>query len=239
MDANEALAAITKLNESALAEQRQLAKGEKGDRGPAGIGIPGKDGRDGKDAPIPKVKIGSVEHGDEAQVKVHEADGFFVFDFVLPRGARGAKGDSIVGPKGESIVGPKGQSIRGPRGETGVTPTIRVGSVVVGDEASVTAVQNEDGSLATFNFTLPRPKDGSVGATGAPGKDGLSEEEIRNIVTATVIEAMRGAGVMNEHARKLIEIRAKLKKKMANATARHIGEIQDLVGEVDRLFDQG
>ena len=39
-----------------------------------------------------------------------------------PKGARGAKGDSITGPRGEkgdSITGPKGNTVKGPRGNDG------------------------------------------------------------------------------------------------------------------------
>lgn len=237
-DINEALKAISKRT-SAFNEEK--AAEIKGDPGP--IGPPGRDGRDGRDgapAPLPKIKIGTVTTGDEAQATVREADGTFIFNFVLPRGERGPVGrtgnpgsDGATGPKGDTIKGD-----RGPRGDTGTTPRIRIGTVSVGEAASVAVNQSEDGSVAVLNFVLPKAKDGDPGVAGTPGVDGMSADEIHQFVAQTIIEVLQDVGVSNAHVARLVAVRAALKKKINQANARHVGEISDLVGQVDHMFDQ-
>jgi hypothetical protein len=74
-----------------------------GPAGKDGKSIVGPAGRDGRDANDPKVAVGNVVSGDKASVTVHEQDGVFVFDFVLPKGDVGATGaaSTVPGPKGD------------------------------------------------------------------------------------------------------------------------------------------
>lgn len=238
---NDISAALEAIKKSVSSFDEEKAEAIKGDRGP--IGPPGRDGKDGRDgapAPLPKIKVGRVETGDEAKASVRETDGIFIFDFVLPRGDRGPIGktgnsgiDGATGPKGDTIKGD-----RGPRGDTGATPRIRIGTVSVGEAASVAVNQSEDGSVAILNFVLPKAKDGEPGTAGTPGVDGMSADEIHQFVAQTIIEVLQDVGVSNAHVARLVAVRAALKKKINQANARHIGEISDLVGQVDRLFDQ-
>lgn len=236
-DISKALAAITARNNSIQEEKAELARGPAGPRGEIG-----PSGKDGAPAPPPKVQVGLVQVGDQAKVTVREIKpGSFEFDFVLPRAERGPAGrDGSPGKDGLSIKGDPGrdgESICGPQGPPGEAPEIKVGDVTAGENPAVFAHKLDYGKKIVLDFTIPKGKDG-VGIQGPAGKDGLNEDDIRTIVRDTIIDTLKDVGVSNAHVARLVAVRAILKKKLNQATARHIGEIRDLVGEVDRLFDQ-
>src|SRR6266566_8100353 len=98
----------------------------------------------------------------------------------IERGERGPKGDrgedsTIPGPPGppgeDSTIpgppGPPGQSTVGPAGKNGRDVKIAVGSVSVGETASV-SLREKDG-MQFLDFVLPR---GEQGPQGVAGKDG-------------------------------------------------------------------
>lgn len=87
--------------------------------GPSGVnGANGTDGTNGRDA---VVRIGTVSSGDIARVtQRQDVDGATIFDFVFPRGERGADGVGIVGP-----VGPAGASVKGEPGRDADEAAVR------------------------------------------------------------------------------------------------------------------
>ncbi|VVB53000.1 Uncharacterised protein [uncultured archaeon] len=233
---SEALKAIQTQTDELQRQKTELARGPKGDRGEPGIG---KDGRDGIS---PKLTIGQVSSGDNPHAEIRNlGEGIFELNLVLPRGERGEKGEAstIQGPAGRdsSVPGPAGRdgvSVKGPKGDAGSMPEVRVGQVSIGD-AAVKAKPFERGVI--LDFTLPKAKDGVDGKQGDPGRSGFSEDEIRTIVTETIIKTLSDVGVISEQAEKLIRVRTELKRKLHEVDARHISEISDFVKRVDRIFE--
>lgn len=101
-----------------------------GPRGPAG-----------KDAPPPRIVIGAVTSGDQADAKIRTVDGTFFLDLCLPRGSDGRDGFS---------------NIPGPRGRDGADTltTIAVGQLVSGREAM--ASLRHEGDVVILDLVLPR-----------------------------------------------------------------------------------
>lgn len=106
----------------------------------------------------------------------------------IPKGDRGAPGRdgiSIRGEKGETgavgqpgrdsmVPGEKGEKgDRGDVGQPGRTPELSVGSVIVGETASVVLSGAVEKPL--LNFVIPRGERGFTGMPGAKGKDGSHE----------------------------------------------------------------
>lgn len=86
----------------------------KGPQGPQGN--TGPQGTDGKSATVSVGKVTTSEPGTDAQITNSGTENAAVFDFVIPRGETGPKGDTGErGPVGET--GPQG--LQGERGETG------------------------------------------------------------------------------------------------------------------------
>ena len=86
----------------------------KGPQGPQGN--TGPQGTDGKSATVSVGKVTTSEPGADAQITNSGTENAAVFDFVIPRGETGPKGDTGErGPIGET--GPQG--LQGERGETG------------------------------------------------------------------------------------------------------------------------
>lgn len=96
------------------------------------------------------VRVGTTttgEPGTDAVVTNSGTNQNAVFDFVIPRGAKGDKGDK--GDKGETgDTGPQG-----PQGAAGKAATIQVGDVSTGDVASVTNVGTDTDAI--FDFVFP------------------------------------------------------------------------------------
>lgn len=114
---------------------------------------------DGKSA---KVKIPKGERGPAGR------------DGISIRGEKGDKGD--VGPAGRdsTVAGPKGE--KGETGETGsrgLTPKLSIGSVIVGETASVILSGTPEEPI--LNFVLPRGERGIQGVAGSDGKHGNHE----------------------------------------------------------------
>lgn len=87
----------------------------------------GPPGKQGKDAPPPRIVIGTVSSGEQADDKIRKADGTFFLYLCLPRGADGRDGFSdIPGP-----VGPAGRN-----GRNGVDGRVVIGQVVDGSAPS-------------------------------------------------------------------------------------------------------
>lgn len=86
-------------------------------KGPQGLqGNTGPQGIDGKSATVSVGKVTTSEPGTDAQITNSGTENAAVFDFVIPRGETGPKGDTGErGPVGET--GPQG--LQGERGETG------------------------------------------------------------------------------------------------------------------------
>ena len=86
-------------------------------KGPQGAqGNTGPQGTDGKSATVSVGKVTTSEPGTDAQITNIGTENTAVFDFVIPRGETGPKGDTGErGPIGET--GPQG--LQGERGETG------------------------------------------------------------------------------------------------------------------------
>jgi len=86
-------------------------------------GIPGDRGEKGIPGPEPRIRIGSVVSGDDAQVELRRSGDFYELNLTLPCGKDGKDGKSIVGPQGPQGAsgrdGKDGESIRGDVGPAG------------------------------------------------------------------------------------------------------------------------
>lgn len=121
---------------------------------------------------------------DVVTLRVGEAE----MKVKIPKGDRGLPGRdgiSIRGEKGETgAVGQPGRDSmvpgeKGEKGDTGSvgqpgrTPELSVGSVIVGETASVVLSGGVEKPL--LNFVIPRGERGFAGLPGAKGKDGSHE----------------------------------------------------------------
>ena len=117
------------------------AKGDTGNTGPKG-----DTGNTGTAATIAAGTTTTGAPGSSASVTNSGSSSAATFDFTIPRGDVGAKGDT---------------------GNTGAAATVTAGTTTTGAPGSSAAVVNSGStSAAVFDFTVPR---GDVGATGAPG----------------------------------------------------------------------
>ena len=106
----------------------QGPQGEKGDTGEQGI--PGQDGTPGAAATIQVGSVTTGEPGTQASVVNAGDANAAVFNFTIPRGEKGEKGDTgAQGPQGEKgdtgAQGPQGEKgDPGPQGEPGSDATV-------------------------------------------------------------------------------------------------------------------
>ena len=112
-----------------------------------------------------------------------------------PQGVPG-KDSTIPGPPG-----PPGQSIVGPAGKNGRDVKIAVGSVIVGETASV-SLREKDG-VQFLDFTLPRGEQGATGRgeqgpQGIPGQNGVTAEKVVNLVRDASEVLQRFAALQKE-----------------------------------------
>ena len=134
----------------------QGVKGDQGDVGPTGP--------QGTAATIAVGTVTASAPGGEAKVTNAGSVNAAVFDFVLPRGATGPKGD-------QGAPGQTGQ--QGAAGKDGAAATIAVGTVSTlapGSNATVTNVGTSN--AAKFNFGIPRGDKGVKGDQGDVGPTG-------------------------------------------------------------------
>lgn len=139
-----------------------------GPAGPQGAqGPKGEDGQPGPAGQAATITVGSTTTGapgTQAQVTNAGNENAAIFNFTIPQGAQGPKGDTGLqgepGAKGDT--GPQGEP--GPQGETGPAgqaATITVGTTTTGEPGTEAQVTNSGTAQdAILNFTIPK---------GAPG----------------------------------------------------------------------
>ncbi len=206
----EMLAAINLRSQQMTETRAEELRGPAGPRGPQGLpgkdAAPARDGKDGRDG----------RDGKDAQP----------VEIIV--------GDVSVGDKAAAIftrrdgvyvlnlVLPRAE--RGPRGERGEP------SQVPGPQG----IPGRDG--ADSQIAGPPGRDGAdsqvAGPVGPKGDAGLCEDEIRRIV----VSALSDVGVMNENAKKLIEVKALIRRKLHECNARHMSEFSSLVKAVDKII---
>ena len=176
----------------------QGEKGEKGEQGEQGIqgiqGVKGDKGDDGYPFLIYKElnDISEFNESDYPEIGLmfmvkqwvndkgypiyrYIADGsetpYSLITYMNTEGIKGEKGDK--GDKGEQGI----QGIAGTNGKDGITYVPQVGAVNTVDsvaQANVTVDVNTEEGRATFNFDIPKGKDGVDGTIGKDGVDGFS-----------------------------------------------------------------
>lgn len=124
-----------------------LPKGDKGDKGDTG-----NKGDKGDIGASNVLTIGNVTKGDEASATITGTSPSQVLNLVLPKGNKGDTGD-----KGDT--GEKGET-----GDVGPANTLTVGSVVSGEEASVTITGEAPNQV--INLVLPKGDKGDTGDSG-------------------------------------------------------------------------
>jgi len=126
--------------------------GAKGDTGDAGA--------DGTPATVTVGSTNTSAPGGNAAVTNSGTASDAIFDFTIPRGAAGPKGDTGA------------QGAQGPKGDDGDNAAISIGSTNTGAEGSNATVTNSGTTTnAVLNFTIPR------GATGPAANLGTSAAE--------------------------------------------------------------
>ena len=142
----------------------------------------GGGGEPGKAATIQVGQVTTGEPGSEAQVTNSGSESAAVFDFVIPRGEPGPKGDTgAAGPQGErGEQGPAGaDGAQGLQGNPGQAATIQVGKVTTGEPGSEVQVTNSGSeSAAVFDFVIPRGEPGAAGPQGERGEQGPAGQGI-------------------------------------------------------------
>lgn len=157
----------------------QGPKGEPGDPGPQGPA--GEDGQPGPAGQAATITIGTTttgEPGTEAQVTNSGNQNAAIFNFTIPQGAQGAKGDT--GPQGEQGVkgdtGPQGvpgpEGPRGPQGEPGPK----------GD----TGEQGPKGDTGPEGPQGPQGDPGEQGPKGDPGETGPAGQAATITIGTTI-----------------------------------------------------
>ena len=142
----------------------------------------GGGGEPGKAATIQVGQVTTGEPGSEAQVTNSGSESAAVFDFVIPRGEPGPKGDTgAAGPQGErGEQGPAGaDGAQGLQGNPGQAATVQVGKVTTGEPGSEVQVTNSGSeSAAVFDFVIPRGEPGAAGPQGERGEQGPAGQGI-------------------------------------------------------------
>lgn len=152
------------------------AKGEPGTDGNTPVLTTQRDGRvtyvkaDGKiigkvyDGTDPYFEISKVEEGEIADVVLVGDYPTLGFNFTLPRGAKGDKGEP--GAKGDK--GNDGSpGAKGDKGDTGATPNLTIGTVTTLDAGqNATASMGGTAESPVLNLGIPK------GAKGEPGEGG-------------------------------------------------------------------
>ena len=142
----------------------------------------GGGGEPGKAATIQVGQVTTGEPGSQAQVTNSGSENAAVFDFVIPRGEPGPKGDTgAAGPQGErGEQGPAGaDGAQGLQGNPGQAATIQVGKVTTGEPGSEVQVTNSGSeSAAVFDFVIPRGEPGAAGPQGERGEQGPAGQGI-------------------------------------------------------------
>lgn len=148
-------------------------------------GPAGEDGQPGPAGQAATITVGSTTTGapgTQAQVTNTGNENAAIFNFVIPQGAQGPKGDT--GPQGEpgakGDTGPEGpqgpqgepgpqgvQGEQGPQGSTGETgpagqaATITIGTTTTGEPGTEAHVTNSGTAQdAILNFTIPKGEPG-------------------------------------------------------------------------------
>ena len=136
--------------------------GEKGDKGDDGDD--GQRGQPGTPGAAATVNAGSTTTGNpgtNASVTNSGTVNAAVFDFTIPMGAKGEKGD-------DGRVGNEG-----PPGEQGPAATVNVGDTTTGFPGSDALVINSgSSSAAVLEFRIPQGERGEQGQKGDPGDPG-------------------------------------------------------------------
>lgn len=206
-DINAALAALQNSTNYRVTELR----GETGPQGPRGD--KGDPGHDGKDV---KLVIGKVISGDEAAARIRQGGDTFILDLCLPRGAEGLRGpQGLPGPHGsQGPAGPQGE--RGFRGERGSE-----------------GPKGERGQEGERGPVGPQGLMGEsiVGPQGEPGRS-VDEDQLK----ATLIALLSDAGVVSETLKKMIAVKAELKRCLHQATSRHQAELAEVYRKVDNII---
>lgn len=166
----------------------QGPQGERGSQGlPGETGPQGEKGDTGPQGPAATITIGTThtgEPGTDATVTNSGSTSAAIFNFVIPRGAKGDKGS-----KGDT--GPQGE--KGDTGSQGPAATIGVGTVITGEPGTNVSVTNSGtSSAAIFDFTIPRGDKGDKGNTGSQGPAATIE-----VGTTTTGEPGTDASVTN------------------------------------------
>jgi hypothetical protein len=149
-----------------------------GAAGPAGAkGDPGATGPAGTAATIAVGTTTTGTAGTNATVTNKGTANAAVFDFTIPAGPAGAKGDTgAAGAKGDT----------GAAGPAGTAATIAVGTTTTGAAGSPATVTNKGtAGAAVFDFSIPagpagvagaKGDTGAAGAAGPPGPSAVSKD---------------------------------------------------------------
>lgn len=149
-----------------------IPKGNKGDTGASG--------GSGETTVInPTITIGTVTNGDTASATITGDSPNYTLNLVLPKGAKGDKGDpftyaDFTSEQLATLKGAKGdKGDKGDTGANGITPTIAVGTTATGEAGTNAEVtMSKSGTTYTFNFVIPKGAKGDTGAAGTNGAKG-------------------------------------------------------------------
>jgi hypothetical protein len=141
--------------------------------GPTGAkGDPGTPGAAGTPATVTVGSTNTSAPGGNAAVTNSGTASNAIFDFTIPRGAGGPKGDT--GPQGPI----------GPKGDDGDNAAISIGTVTDTAPGGSPAVTNSGTTLnAVLDFILPRGTQGPQGIQGPKGDQGDSINVKESVAT--------------------------------------------------------
>jgi hypothetical protein len=188
---------------------RRGVEGPRGERGEPGIGIQGPPGKDadlreaiylaGEEmhAVLGEVTSNITNFINEEIVWELRKAGFIDANLKAVPGPKGDPGISnIPGPTGaDGRDGADGKSIVGPAGRDA---KIQIGSVVIGETASV-SLREEDG-VQILDFVLPRGERGEIGPAGRNGEN----SQIPGQIGPEGPRGFPGAGMSKEDVVKII-----------------------------------
>ena len=132
-------------------------------------GDKGEKGDSGKAATVSLGSFSTGEVGSEVVITNTGTSEAAVFNFTIPRGETGLKGD---------------------KGDSGEAATIQIGSVTTGAAGTNASVTNAGTpKAATLNFTIPRGEAGAKGDDGytpVKGVDYYTEQDKQEMVQAVI-----------------------------------------------------
>jgi len=161
--------------------------------------------------------VGACTQGDHASAKLRrDSNGVYILDLTLPRGLTGEKGAASTVPGIQGRPGKDAEPIS-----------------LEDTEKIVRRIVLAPANVEKFRGPVGQPGQSITGEPGQKGDVGMTREEMKHLI----VSILSDVGVLSEHARKLVEVRVKLRQAINKADSRNFSTFSELVKECDKVLD--